>query len=344
MKASDFQFIKNLTESFAPSGMEGEIRKILCDRFQKKNIPFELDRMGNLVVKKGNGGDVVLSAHMDEVGFMIKAINEDGTLLFAPIGGITPEMLPSKRLLVGKNRIPGIIGAVPIHLKKKDPNAGISYRDLYIDIGANSRKEAESQVFIGDCAVFDTKTKALAANSSSISGKALDDRLGCYLLCKLIDSEKIENATFVFTVQEETGLAGATAFAQNNSYRFGIAVDVTTPNDLPEILGPNRVCELSKGPVISLADGRTVYQKHVVKKVFSLLDKEKIPYQTKAKRAGGNEASPFQKEGAGMFAISLSLPCRYIHGPVGISREEDLLQSYEALLCILCHIQSGDFL
>lgn len=343
MKASDFELIKNLTELFGPSGMEGEVRRFLWDHLKNKNVSLELDPMGNIVAKKGNGGEVVLSAHMDEVGFMIKAITESGNLLFSPIGGMNPEMLPSKRLVIGKNRILGVIGAKPIHLKKKD-SGSVTYQDLYLDIGARNREEAEQHVAVGDCAVFATETKEMISKSPSVCGKAFDDRLGCYLLCKLIESDLVQNATFLFTVQEETGLAGAGAFAQNNSYRYGIAVDVTTPNDLPGIKGPNRVCELGCGAVISLADGRTVYQKHLIQRIFRLLDEKKIPYQTKARRAGGNEASPFQKEGAGMRAISLSVPCRYIHGPVGILREEDLDHSFHALLSILLHIQTGDFL
>lgn len=342
MDNSKFIFLKQLTECFGPSGAESAVRDLIADRIKPYVSSLKIDALGNLIATKGNGGNLVLSAHMDEVAFTVTGFEPDGTLRFSQVGGITPAHLPSKRVYFAERGVFGIIGAKPIHMNKKQ-DSSITYNDLYIDIGTSSDEESGQILQKGDLAIFDTKTERMDSENPAISGKAIDDRLGCYLLCELICDSAVQNCTFVFSVQEEVGLIGAASFASNHSYDYGIALDVTTPNDLPKVEGPAKVCALGNGPVISFADGRCVYDSALISAVFKLLQTNGIPCQTKALCAGGNEASSFQNEGSGMNAISVSTPCRYIHGPVGIVWESDIENTKKAIQLIIATIQNGGF-
>ncbi len=342
MKRDDYLFIKELTEAFGPSGSEKEITELIISHIKKNVTTLRIDKMGNLIAEKGSGKKALFSAHMDEVGFMITGFHVDGTLRFKSVGGISPEHLASKCVKIGSKRISGIISAKPIHLIKNDKTKA-DFNDLCIEIGAETEEVARQFVDIGDFVVFDTETEAITTNRriSAIKGKAMDDRIGCFLLCKMIENPNIQDCTFLFSVQEETGLRGAAAFANSHNFPISIAVDVTTPNDLPGFIGPDKVCSLSKGPVISFADGRTIYQNTLIQSVFEILYKTNIKAQTKGKIAGGNEASVFQKNGMGMPTISLSLPCRYIHSSVGLFYVADLVETEKALLCIGSHFLNG---
>lgn len=342
MDKNRFDFLKQLTECFGPSGAEYAVRELIMNRIKPYVSVLRIDSLGNIIATKGNGGNLVLSAHMDEVAFTVTGFESDGTLRFSQVGGISPAHLPSKRVYFSEKNIFGVIGAKPIHMSR-NRNDTITYSDLYIDIGASSDEQAKEYIQKGDLAIFDTKTELLNSENPAICGKAIDNRLGCFLLCELICDPAIQNCTFLFSVQEEVGLIGAACFASNHSFDYGIALDVTTPNDLPKVEGPSKVCALGKGPVISFADGRCIYDSNLITAVFKQLQSNQIPCQTKALRAGGNEASSFQNEGGGMNAISVSTPCRYIHGPIGIVWESDIEYTKKAIQLMINSIQNGGF-
>jgi len=260
---------------------------------------------------------------------------------FAQIGGIDPKFLPSKRVRIGRNRIVGIIGAKPVHLSKKGNSA--TYSDLYLDCGFQNREEAEALIQIGDGAVFDTDCDIFDDQRTFILGKALDNRIGVALLCELIQDDRIENGTFVFTTQEEVGLRGATAFMEANRFKIGIALDTTTANDLPAVLPQNTVTSLNKGGTVSFADGATIYNRDLIRFVTDALMQQKIPWQTKMKRTGGNDAAAIDRAGVGALSISLSTPCRYIHSAIGVVKSSDIEDTYSALLSILSSAEAyGD--
>ena len=342
MNKEKFNFLKKLTECFGPSGAEDAVRDLIVSRIKPYVSSLKIDSLGNLIAIKGNGGNLVVSAHMDEVAFTVTGFEADGTLRFSQVGGISPAHLPSKRVFFAEKGIYGIIGAKPIHMNKDRADA-VTYEDLYVDIGVENVDEAKNYIQKGDLAIFDTKTDFLNSENLAIRGKAIDDRLGCFLLCEMICDPSVSDCTFLFSVQEEVGLLGAACFASDHVFDYGIALDVTTPNDLPNIQGPSKVCELGKGPVISFADGRCIYDSFLISSVFTLLQDQGVPCQTKALRAGGNEASPFQSEGSGMNAISVSTPCRYIHGAVGVVWEKDIEYTTKAIRIIIETIQKGGF-
>ncbi len=328
----EIKLLQTLSEAFGPSGREGEVRSIIRREIEGFVDKIEVDPIGNLVATVGDGHQIAILAHMDEVGFMITGICDDGRLQFQPIGGINPSSLPSKRVKIGTRGLIGVIGAKPVHLNKSEKNE-IRFSDMYIDIGANCRKDAERQVNVGESAVFDTPFSSLS--DASYFGKALDNRLGCFLLIRLIRKKILSNASYVFTVCEENGLRGASAFLSEKSFPYGIALDTTTPNDLPTVSGAKTVCKIGDGGVLSLCDGATVYHRKLILNLMEGIRAQGIPIQTKAKRTGGNEASAIQRSCLGCEAISLSVPCRYIHGPIGIVLEEDILNTESALEIIL---------
>ena len=331
MDKTNFSFLKTLTEAPAPSGYEDAVREIIIEKIKDHVDSLSVDKLGNLIAVMGTGSDFVISAHMDEVGFMATKICDDGSIKFSPIGGISAENLPSKRVFFPKSNTFGVIGAKPVHLNRNKKEK-VTFSDLYIDVGTETKSETEDIVSLGDFAVFDTKTELVTKNT--IKGKAIDDRLGCFLLCNLITNGKVNNCTVLCSVQEETGLAGASAFANKYHFPYAIALDVTTPNDLPSVSSPETVCKIGGGPVISFADRRCIYDNKLISDVFSLLNENGILCQTKTLRAGGNEAGAFQQDGLGMKAISISIPCRFIHGPVGIFSTFDLQETERAVLCI----------
>ena len=335
METRDFELIRSLSDAFGPTGEEDEVRELLIKEVRPYADRLYTDRMGNLVAEKGKDPKIVFTAHMDEVGFMITGFCPDGTLRFDEIGGVVPNSLPSKRVVIGRKRIPGVICAKPVHFtRKSDDFTPPTYADLRIDVGADSEKEAKEIVSLGDGAVFDTRFGYLDAERKTVKGKALDDRLGCYFLCKMLRDNRIRNAAFAFLVQEETGLRGSAALAGTGKYRIGVAIDSTTASDMPGSFGIRSVCAQLKGGVISFADRATTYDHDLISRVFEKLGREGIPAQTKTLAAGGNDASSLQKAGVGMKAISLSSPTRYIHAPVATMKVRDMESMEKALFSI----------
>lgn len=342
MNAEYEKILRSLCDGVALSAYENDLIQLIAEEVLPYTEALKIDGMGNLVATRGNSKSLLITAHVDEVGFIITGISNDGTLRFQPIGGIDPRSLPSKRVFIGHDCVLGVIGAVPVHMKKENSDQ-ISYHDLYINIGAENKQEAEALVKTGDLAVFETKMASWKTDTdASYCAKAFDNRIGCLLLIRLLRETKIEG-TFVFTVQEEVGTRGAQAFCLKNSFSLAIALDTTTANDLPGVSSVDRVCKAGGGIVISYADGATIYDRKLVKEAFTLLEKQCIPAQTKSRRTGGNEASAIQKCGLGSPVLSLSTPCRYIHSSAGIVKEEDVENSFLALKAIAEHHVKGGF-
>ncbi|MBR7165624.1 MAG: M42 family peptidase [Clostridia bacterium] len=338
----DFDFYRSLSEAFGPTGFEDEVRDLIIDFIRPHVDQLKIDGIGNLIAIKGNPEACLITAHMDEVGFMITEIPDNGTLRFRPVGGVDPEKLPSKTVYVGKMRLPAVIGAKPIHLTKGSKQPTVTFSDLYLDLGFQNAAEAQNLVSVGDWATF---TTPCCMQRETLFGKAHDNRIGCYILAQIIKEGLLTDGTFVFTVQEECGLRGAATILGLNRFKFGIALDTTTANDLPGVPLHKTVCQLGKGPVISFADGATLYRRDTVRAIFEHLKACNIPAQTKTKRTGGNEASAIDKIGFGSEAISVSTPCRYIHGPIGLFCVKDMIDTLLAVVEIVkfltCEVEAN---
>lgn len=317
--------LEKLSNACGISGDEGEIRAII----RKEIAPFideiKVDAMGNLLAikhaKTKNPVKVFIASHMDEVGFMI--VNDEGEGLFAfeVVGGVDDRQLLSKTVLVGKEKIPGIIGAKPIHLLEEDEAQHVvSPSSMRIDVGpANS-----SRVKVGDYAAFSTRFQQ---NGNTITGKALDNRLGVASLIELTRHIP-ENVEFMaaFTVQEEIGLRGARVAAYGFQPDFAFALDSTPAIDLPRPDDEENTqynCKLGEGPAIYLADAGTISDPRLVRFLSGMAEKHAIPYQYRQPGGGGTDAGALHKTRGGIPTVSVSVPGRYAHSAIMMARVSD---------------------
>ena len=267
------------------------------------------DTLGNLIIEKKGVSPgtkkVMLAAHMDEVGLMVHTITEDGYLKFRPVGGIDRRVLLGKPVLVGKQKLPGVIGLKAYHLTSGEEARSIpKLTEFYIDIGADSREEALRHVSPGDIVCFDTDI--LEFGHGFLKAKAIDDRIGCAVMVELLKEPLPMDCTFVFTVQEEVGTRGA----------FGAA-------DLPEMKSHQKVCLPGKRPVVPYMDGGTVYDRELFELLRTLAERGHIPWQTKEFLSGGTDASAIQRTKEGVRVAAISAAVRYLHTPSSVASLED---------------------
>ena len=256
--------LKTLCYLSGASGFEDEVRDYILERVMPYADGIVTDTMGNLIIsKKGMtdcGRKILLCAHMDEVGLIITDIDDDGFLHFDFIGGVDRRVVIGKRVYIGKDRVHGVIGIKAYHHVDKDEAKAVPKRDeLYIDIGVTSKEEAKELIILGDAAVFDDSV--LEFGEGFLKAKALDDRVGCAALIKLIESALPCDCTFAFTVQEEVGTRGARIAAARVNPDVAIILEGTTAADLPEVSQGNRICALGDGLVIPFMDKGAVYNR-----------------------------------------------------------------------------------
>lgn len=333
----DYELLKKLCSSRSVSGDEISVRDIILIEIKDYVDKIKIDNLGNLIAfkkgKKPAPKKLMLSAHMDEVGLMVTDITSEGFIKFDEVGGLDRRILPGKRVNIGKKALSGVIGIKPVHLTKGDEREAIpEISDMYIDIGADSREEAEKYVNYGDSITFDSK---FTENDYTITSKAIDDRFGCLVLIELIKSELDYDAYFTFAVQEEVGLRGAKVAAYTVNPDYAIVVETTTAADIPEVDSSKQVCNLGKGAVISFMDRRTIYDKELVKLAFERAEKLGVNAQYKRAVAGGNDSGEIHKSRGGVRTLAVSLACRYLHAPNCTANKADC-ESILTLVRDLC--------
>lgn len=316
--------LESLCNASGVSGNEAEIRNIIISEIKPYCDEIFVDSIGNVIaLKKGkdHSKKVMLSAHMDEVGFIISGITDKGYLEFKKVGGIDTRVIISKNVLVGDKKIPGVIGMKAIHLQSKGEREEVpKVKSLFIDIGAKDKEDAEKYVNLGDYATFSTKYREIGEDR--IKAKALDDRVGCYVLTKLIRESVKFDTYFCFTVQEEVGLRGARVAAYRIKPDIALVLESTTCSDVHNVPEHRMVTEMGKGVAISFMDSATIYNKEYVE--FLRKISEGIPTQFKKMTSGGNDVGAIHITGEGIKTASLSIPARYIHSPVGVASKKDI--------------------
>lgn len=321
--------LKTLCALSGVSSFEDPVRDYLMEQAKPYVDTMRVDTLGNLIIfKKGaksTGNKLMLCAHMDEVGLIIRSITDDGYLKFSPIGGIDRRVLIGKRVFVGWNRVPGIIGLKAVHLTTAEERSKVpKLEEFYLDIGAKDREEAEALVSLGDFAVFDNE--CLEYGDHMFKAKAIDDRVGCAVMLKLLKRDLPMDCTFVFTVQEEVGTRGAFGAAFSVTPEIALVLETTTAADLPGIKGQKRVCAPGQGPVISLVDGGTIYDKELFRLMCDTADAQGIPWQVKHYIAGGNDSRAIQRTKSGVRVAGLSAAVRYLHAPTSVGSTTDFEQ------------------
>ncbi len=306
------------------SGDENAVRNAIIN-ILPRDCTYTVDPIGNLIVeKKGEiqpKNKVALFAHMDEVGFIVTYINDEGFVYVDSVGGIDESALFSKKLTI--NGCVGVAGGKAIHQCSGDESKKIpKITDVAIDFGFESKEEAEKYISLGDFGYF--KSDFVEFGKGFIKSKALDDRVGCAVILELLQKKSKINYTAVFTVQEEIGARGAAVGAYTVNPDYAIVIESTTASDIPDTPDRKKVCKLGEGAVVTFMDRGTIYNKDLYKKAFEIAKENEIPCQTKTVVAGGNDASAIHKAVGGIKTIAVSLPCRYIHSGSSVCNSKDI--------------------
>lgn len=312
------------------SGYENAVRGFILSELKKSTVPMDVtvDKMGNILVHLHGVSPAAnvlqIDAHMDEVGFIITHICDNGMLRFAAIGGINDGMLFGHRVRIG-NRV-GVIGGKAMHQCKGDDGKKVPAADsLLIDIGCHTAEDAAQYVEVGDTGTFDAGLTWL--NENVYYGKAVDDRIGCLLLLELAMTQPAHDLWLSFSTQEEVGLRGAGVATEAIKPDYIIAVDATTAADVAGNSGADAVCKMGSGAVVSFADRATLYDSALYLRIHTIAKEHGIAAQTKTQIAGGNNAGAMQRRLTGAYTATVSLPCRYIHSPTCMGTVSD----YEAM-------------
>lgn len=323
--------LKRLSEAHGVPGNEDEVREIISEELSPY-CDVQVDKMGNLICKKGDGKrKVMLAAHMDEIGLMVKQVDEDGFLRFATLGGFFDQTLLNQRVIVhtSKGRLHGVIGSKPPHiLKEEERKKVIKYKDMFIDIGARGEKDATKLgVRIGDHITFDRSFKSLGGDF--VTGKGFDDRLGCAVMVEVVKGIELKKDLTLYavgTVQEEVGLKGARTAAYRLEPDLAIVPEVTVATDFPGAKEEARTV-IGKGPAITIADasGRGLITHPSVKELLiSTAEKNKIPYQLEVSEGGTTDATAIHLTKEGVHSGVVSIPTRYLHSPVEVANMRDI--------------------
>ena len=337
----NFKLLKKLSEAFGVSGFEDEIRDLINNEIKEYIDEIKTDSMGNLIaVKKSkveNPLKVMISAHIDEIGFIVRYIDDKGFLRLDTIGGVySPYYLARQVIVKGRKKIKAITGARTLQAmndeaKKKQVEAD----ELFIDLGMPADKVKEL-VEIGTPVSACEECMELG---DLVSGKAMDDRVGVYCMIevlKKLKSSKFE-IYFVATAQEELGLRGAATSAYEINPDIGIALDVTHAGDVPDISVHKQVSRLGEGVAIKIKDSGILSSPQLVKSMRETADKNKIPYQLEVLPKGATDGGALQRNRSGIPAITLSIPTRYVHSPV----ETCHLRDIQAAIDLLCNFLEG---
>jgi endoglucanase len=330
------ELLKKLLEAPGVSGYEsgiassGGVAAIIEAELKKTCKSVEYDSMGNLISKKGSGKiKIMFAAHMDEIGLVVKFISKEGFIYFAKLGGIDDRVLVGQRVVIKTKRgdVSGIIGLKPPHLMKEEEKKQIvKYEDMFIDIGCSTREEAASKVAIADSVIFEPNAGVL--NGSLCYGKAVDNRVGCYVLIKVMERLKVDAEVYgVATVQEEVGLKGAkiSAFRLNPDYAF--ALDTTISGDTPSIKETESAMKLGAGVGITVieASGRgTIVNERMKDLLINTAAENNIKHQVGVMEGGMTDAAVIHLNREGVLTGVLSIPTRYIHSPTGVFSMDDI--------------------
>ena len=319
--------MKKVVETFGPSGREDAIRQVLLEEITPHVDRVFTDNMGNLhAVREGKGARVMVAAHMDEIGFVVTHIDDKGFLRISPVGGVAPIRCLYQRVLL-ENGIKGVVGVENV----KNPNE-IDFTKLYVDIGARDEKEARAMAEEG---LFGAFLNEMNEMNGLVTAKSLDDRVGCVIALEAARQlKKSPNEVhFVFTVQEEVGLRGATAAAFNIEPDLGIALDVTGAGDTPE--SPKMPMKLGEGVAVKIKDNSLLVPRRVKDFFIRVAEKNKITYQPEILTFGGTDAGAINLSRSGVLAGCLSIPTRYIHSVSETAALSDIEEAVKLLVKIL---------
>ncbi|NWG34593.1 MAG: M42 family metallopeptidase [Chloroflexi bacterium] len=325
------KLLKQLTETFGPSGYEDEIRKLVQTELEPFADELKVDALGNLIARKKpvqpakNTKKIMIAAHMDEIGLMVSHVDENGFVRFSPIGGVFGKYVHGGRVRF-LNGVQGVIG----YDRFDKVNEAPALEKVFIDVGATSRKDCP--VKIGDVAAFD---RPFVEMGNRFVAKSMDDRVGVLIAIETLRALKTtpHDVYFVFTTQEEVGVRGAATSAYGINPDIGIALDITPAADTPE--AAKMEMALGKGPCIKIKDAGALSDPRLVQWMIRTAEKNKIPYQREVLLFGGTDASAIQRTRSGVPAGCISVATRYVHSPSEMVDASDLQNTVRLLHALL---------
>ncbi len=328
------QNLEKLSNACGVVGRENQVRTFLVEMLKPYSDEIQIDRMENIIaIKKGKpkAPRIMLAAHMDEVGLMVKTINKDGFLQFSKMGGIDDRILPAQKVVIHtkKTIYPGIIGSKPPHIQKEEERKKIiNLDDLFIDVGAENKEDAINRgISIGDAVAFDVQYTKLGRDA--VMGKAFDNRAGCAAMVETMKLLRKTECTVyaVGTVQEEVGLRGAATAAFGVDPDLALALDVTIAGDVPGVREYDTSVKIGKGPALIISDSGLITHPKILRWLQDTAEEEKITIQIESGLVGSTDAARISITRQGIPSGTISIPTRYIHSPAGILSLKDLEES-----------------
>ncbi|MFL5729150.1 MAG: M42 family metallopeptidase [Cytophagaceae bacterium] len=341
--------LKTICEIPGPPGYEQKIRKFVLEQVTNLVDAVRVDNMGNIIaLKKASSNStnkkVMVSAHMDEIGFMITHIDDKGFLWFHPLGGFDPKTLTAQRVIVhGKKDIIGVMGSKPIHvMSPEEKNKVVKIDDFFIDLGMG-KEEVEKYISIGDTV---TRERSLIEMGDCVNCKSIDNRVSVFILIETL--KLVKDFPFdiyaVFSVQEEVGLRGASVAAHQINPDFGLALDTTIAFDVPSARAHEKITELGKGTAIKIMDSSAISDYRMVEYLKKIAADHQIKWQPEILTAGGTDTSPVQRMGKdGSIAGAISIPTRHIHQVIEMAHKEDIASSILLLKAALENFEKFDW-
>ena len=327
----NIELLRKICNTPGASGFEEAIRSLIISEISNDVDELKVDPLGNIIaIKKGNSRQKLLfTAHMDEIGFMVQHIDDEGFIRFIPLGGFDPKTLSAQRVIIhGKKDIIGVMGSKPIHIMSQDErNKATQLKDFFIDTGL-SKEEVLEQISIGDPI---TRDRDLIQMGKCINAKSLDNRISVYILIELIKKVKSSDLDlyFAFTVQEELGLRGAKTAAFSIGADYAINVDTTIAFDVPGAQAHENITKLGHGVAIKIFDSSVMPDSRMIK--FLKDCAKDIKWQAEILTGGGTDTASVQLAGHGAISGAISIPTRNIHQVIEMVHEEDCIAAINIL-------------
>ncbi len=316
--------LERLGNTGGVSGNERKIRDIIIKEITPYVNEIKIDTMGNIIARKygKNGKKTALIAHMDEPGFIVSGITDTGYIKFSPVGKIDPRTIVSKRVLIGEHEIKGVIGMKAIHLQKKTERENVvAVSDLFIDIGAKNKKEAEKLVGLGDYIAFDTEFKEIG---ETVKGKGLGAAISCACLIEALKNSGDSDIYAVFAVQSEIEGRGAHVAAYGIQPDEAVIIGAVEAADMFGAKTQEKTVKLGGGAVIAYADKNTRFDRNTTDKLIRLAAENGVKTQIGSFPENLSDGGAVQTACAGAVTVNIFVPCRYLHTPVNMASKADI--------------------
>lgn len=321
--------LKKLVEADSVSGFEENVRDLIFKQLKPYADEIKVDKIGNIIAKKGKGNPVtMLAAHMDHIGLIVKYIEKEGFIRFDTLGGWDERIMLAEKVDVygSKGPLTGVIGCKPPHLmEKEETKQVVKVKDMFIDIGGKDQKSVEKAgISVGDFIRFHGEFNKLL--DGKLTGQGLDNRVGCLVMIEAFKKLRNFRGTLyaVGTVMEEMGLVGIRGSTFGIDPDFVIALDTTMGGDIPGVTPNEQPIKLGDGPVINIKDYMIVSNPQVRKLLKETAKKNKIKYQLEVMKGGASDASIVPMMRNGIPSGTILVPTRYIHSPVEVIEEKDI--------------------